>query len=113
MSVSSIFWKAGAVSGALAVALGAFGAHGLQARGIEPKMLNNWETASRYHLIHSVALLAASLHRRALPGGLFVAGIAIFSGSVYLMVLTGERRLGAITPIGGLCLIGGWIALLL
>lgn len=111
--MSSLFWRLGAYSGAAAVALGAFGAHGLQNRVSDPKLLSNWNTAAQYHLIHSLALLAAASHKSPWAGRLFAAGIAVFSGSLYALVLTGERRLGAVTPLGGLCLIGGWLALLL
>lgn len=109
----ALWWKVGAVSGAAAVALGAFGAHGLQKRVNDPKLLATWSTAASYHLVHSVALLVASSQRSRVPGALFAAGIGLFSGSLYLLVLTGERRLGAVTPLGGLCFIGGWLALLL
>ena len=77
-----------------------------------------WSTAVEYQLIHSVALLALALYgsatQRAIApaAGSFVAGIALFSGSLYLLALGGPRWLGPVTPIGGLCLIGGWIALL-
>ncbi|TMW59538.1 hypothetical protein Poli38472_004607 [Pythium oligandrum] len=111
---ASFWWKLGAVSGATAVALGAFGAHGLQTRVKDPKMLKNWETAAHYHLIHSVVLLAAPLSKRpGLTGGLITTGTLLFSGSLYTMVLTNERKLGMITPIGGVAIIAGWLALLL
>jgi uncharacterized membrane protein YgdD (TMEM256/DUF423 family) len=76
-------------------------------------MLKNWETAAHYHLVHSVALGLAAGARSNVPGALFAAGVTLFSGSLYAMVLTGNRSLGAITPIGGLLLTGGWLALLL
>jgi len=103
--------------GALAVAAGAFGAHGLKAR-VGADLLDVWQTAAHYHLLHSVALLAlalfASISGRSihLPASLFGAGILIFSGSLYLLVLTDTRALGAVTPIGGLLLIAGWLSLL-
>mmetsp|Transcript_44667 Transcript_44667/g.109001 ORF Transcript_44667/g.109001 Transcript_44667/m.109001 type:complete len:116 (+) Transcript_44667:52-399(+) len=111
--------KAAAASGALAIALGAFGAHGLKSK-VDPAMLKTWETASHYHLAHSAALLAMATNSSALTKRaakvappLMVAGICLFSGSLYLMVLTNKKALGAITPIGGLMLIGGWLALAL
>lgn len=102
-----------AVSGALAVLAGAFGAHALRAR-LEPAQLDAWTTATHYHLLHSVALLAIGLAAphasRSLqtPCALFLAGMLLFSGSIYALALGGPRWLGPITPIGGLCLIAGW-----
>jgi uncharacterized membrane protein YgdD (TMEM256/DUF423 family) len=109
-----LWWRLGAVLGGVAVALGAFGAHGLQAR-VDAQALGWWETAARYHLAHALALLAVAAHPAAPrhAGWLFVAGILLFSGSLYAMTLTGARGLGAITPLGGLCLIAGWLALAL
>jgi len=108
-----MWWTIGGVSGALAVALGAFGAHGLKNVVEDPHLLEVWDTAAKYHLAHSLALLAVALHPGTpkWPGWLFLAGIGVFSGSLYLMTLTGTRWLGAITPIGGVCLILGWLAL--
>lgn len=106
-----------AVSGSLAVALGAFGAHGLE-RWVEPEGLAAWGTASDYHLLHSVALLALALFAPRtgrsilLPAALWSAGIVLFSGSIYLLTLTGQSWLGPITPLGGGCLILGWLGLL-
>jgi uncharacterized membrane protein YgdD (TMEM256/DUF423 family) len=111
----------GALLGALAVALGAFGAHGLRAR-VTPELLEVYETAVRYHFYHALALVFAGLWAErvgstVVPPGLipaaicFLVGIAVFSGSLYLLVLTGVRWLGAITPIGGLALIAGWLFL--
>lgn len=106
-----------AVLGAIGVILGAFGAHGLQAR-LSAAQLASWETAVKYHLIHSVALLALALFAAQsersiqLPAWAFSLGIVLFSGSIYLLVLTGQRWLGPVTPIGGLCLIAGWLSLL-
>mmetsp|Transcript_27482 Transcript_27482/g.48580 ORF Transcript_27482/g.48580 Transcript_27482/m.48580 type:complete len:87 (+) Transcript_27482:222-482(+) len=82
-------------------------------------MLKVWETSNRYHLFHSLAMLAVPFTIQAKKdvtssskaGWLFAAGIVLFSGSLYAMVLTNQRKLGAITPIGGLCLIGGWVSL--
>ena len=106
-----------AVSGALAVVCGAFGAHGLKAR-LEPAQLEAWTTATQYHLLHSVVLLALALFAAQsgksiqLPAGLFSVGMLLFSGSIYLLVLTQMRWLGPVTPIGGLLLIAGWLSLL-
>jgi uncharacterized membrane protein YgdD (TMEM256/DUF423 family) len=105
-----------ALLGALGVILGAFGAHALQAR-LSTEQLESWNTAVRYHLLHSVVLLALALFSAAsgrsiqLPGWLFSLGIALFSGSIYLLVLTGQRWLGPVTPAGGLLLIAGWLSL--
>ena len=108
-----MWWRIAGALGALAVILGAFGAHGLQARVEDPAQLEWWQTGARYHLAHAVALLGVAAHpaRPRVAGWLFVAGIALFSGSLYVMGLTGVRWLGAITPVGGLCLIAGWVAL--
>lgn len=107
----------GAWLGAVGVGLGAFGAHGLKERvGVE--RLAVWDTAAKYHLIHALAMLATAWACERWPGTaatyagwLFVAGIALFSGSLYALVLTGFRGLGAITPLGGLCFIAGWSCL--
>ncbi|KAL2161081.1 hypothetical protein VTH06DRAFT_8794 [Thermothelomyces fergusii] len=108
---ASFFWKTGAVFGAAAVGLGAFGAHGLKKRISDPAKLANWSTAAQYQLVHSVALLVASSNPVA--GGLFTAGMTMFSGSLYALTLDAERFrfLGPVTPLGGLCLIAGWLAL--
>ncbi|TKA48210.1 hypothetical protein B0A54_01703 [Friedmanniomyces endolithicus] len=112
----SLFWTLGCLSGASSVVLGAFGAHGLKSRLDSPARLANWHTTAQYQLMHSVALLVAE---QAAPKGniwaksLFTAGITMFSGSLYLLVLDPARFrfMGPVTPIGGTCLIGGWIAL--
>jgi uncharacterized membrane protein YgdD (TMEM256/DUF423 family) len=107
----------GSLLGAVGVALGAFGAHGLKSR-VAPDLLVVWETGVKYHLVHVLALLATAwaAERWAGPwttaaGWLFVIGITIFSGSLYVLVLSGQRWLGAITPIGGVAFIAGWVAL--
>jgi len=112
-----IFGSLGAVSGLLGVALGAFGAHGLKGR-LTPEDLAIFETGVRYQMYHALALLllAGFLARGGggaspLAGWAFTVGIAVFSGSLYLMVLTGERWLGAVTPLGGLAFLVGWAAL--
>ena len=103
------WWTVGAVSGAAAVAFGAFGAHALS--GIEPKLLKTWETAAHYHLVHSVAIIVAGQAKHSTAAALLTAGTVILSGSLYALVLTGQRKLGAVTPIGGLLMIAGWLAL--
>lgn len=107
----------GALMGFVGVGLGAFGAHGLRGR-LSPDMLAVFETGVRYQMYHALALLvtAAVLSRaegRAMlvAGWSFTAGILIFSGSLYALALTGVTTLGAITPIGGVAFLVGWIAL--
>ena len=117
MSTSHRLAAVGAVLGLLAVGLGAFGAHAL-ARVIPPDLVETYDTAARYQMVHALAVLAAALlHDRwrrphfAWGGWLFVAGVVIFSGSLYVLSLTGARWLGAITPVGGVCLLAGWAAM--
>lgn len=112
-----VFFGLGSVSAALAVALGAFAAHGLRSR-ISPEALQTFETGARYHMYHALGLLAAAWAMTRWPGGaataagwLFVAGTLLFSGSLYLVAVTGVRGLGAITPFGGLAFMLGWLAL--
>jgi uncharacterized membrane protein YgdD (TMEM256/DUF423 family) len=114
-----LFVMLGALSGALAVAAGAFGAHALRAR-LEPRMLETFETAARYQMYHALALIAVAWVASRWPGSLvnasgwlFVAGTVLFSGSLYALVFTGVRGLGAITPLGGVCFIAAWICLAL
>ena len=93
----------------LGIALGAFGAHGLADRLEETGRLNNWETATHYHLLHGLALFVlAMLPGRPLGYYWLLAGIIIFSGSLYALALTDISRLGAITPIGGISFLVGW-----
>ncbi|KAF2221945.1 hypothetical protein BDZ85DRAFT_283077 [Elsinoe ampelina] len=110
-----VFWTIGCIYGASAVTLGAFGAHGLKKRISDPSKLANWNTAAQYQLIHSGVLLlsTAVAPKNRVAAGLFTAGITMFSGSLYLLVLDPQRfkALGPVTPLGGLCLIGGWAAL--
>jgi uncharacterized membrane protein YgdD (TMEM256/DUF423 family) len=107
----------------LGVALGAFGAHALKSR-LPPDLLAVWHTGVLYHLVHALALFALALYARAAapsgaplpiaaPALAFTLGIALFSGSLYAMALTGIRPLGAVTPFGGLSFLfaWGWIAL--
>ena len=109
--------KVAALSGALAVVAGAFGAHGLKAR-LSPEQLASWSTAAQYHLLHSIVLLALALFAVysdrpiKLSASLFSAGTLLFSGSIYLLLLTQMRWLGPVTPVGGLLLILGWLSLL-
>jgi uncharacterized membrane protein YgdD (TMEM256/DUF423 family) len=103
--------RASGVSGAIAVALGAFGAHALRDR-VDARAMRTWETAASYHLVHALALgIVGAARVRSVAGHLFAAGTLLFSGSLYALVITGERRLGVITPVGGVLLIGGWVAL--
>jgi len=99
----------------LAVALGAFGAHSLKATLELRGMSDVWNKAVLYHFIHAIALLVLALYGTVNRGAwcLLFAGIVLFSGSLYLMALTNVRWLGAVTPIGGLCFLGGWAWLVL
>ena len=108
-------FRIAAIFGFLGVALGAFGAHGLKTVLEQTGRAANWETAVLYHLVHAVVLAAIS-RIEPLPRAawwLFTAGIVIFSGSLYVLAVTGIKMLGAITPFGGLALLGGWLALAL
>jgi len=107
----------GALSAGLAVVAGAFAAHGLRAR-ITPELLAVFETGARYQMYHALGLLAVAwavgrwpASSAAIAGWLFVAGTALFSGSLYLLALGSPSWLGAVTPFGGLCFIAGWVAL--
>jgi uncharacterized membrane protein YgdD (TMEM256/DUF423 family) len=132
-----MLWQIGCLYGASSVALGAFGAHGLRKRISDPQKIASWSTAAHYQvsqtcpvavgtnrmtqsniatqLIHSgVVLIATSVApKNKLASGLFIAGMTMFSGSIYLLVLDPQRfkALGPVTPLGGLCLIAGWVAL--
>ncbi|MDA0748717.1 MAG: DUF423 domain-containing protein [bacterium] len=113
-----IFLTAGAVSAFLGVAAGAFGAHGLRDR-LEPHLMDVFEVGVRYQMYHAFALLATAWVISRWPGPygsiagwLFVAGTVIFSGSLYVLSLSGVRWLGAITPLGGLCFLAGWVYLI-
>jgi uncharacterized membrane protein YgdD (TMEM256/DUF423 family) len=133
------FWTLGCIYGASSVTLGAFGAHGLKKKIPDPARIANWNTAAHYQvrtsplapfsplspyhhvliislkLVHSGVLLLTSAvaPKNTLASSLFVAGMTMFSGSIYLLVLDPQRFkfLGPVTPLGGLCLIGGWVAL--
>ncbi len=110
---------AGALLLALGVAAGAFGAHGLR-RVVSPDLLEVWRTAVLYQLIHGLGLLLlAALARSLDPGlaawaaGLMLAGVLVFSGSLYALTLSGVRALGAVTPVGGVLMIAAWAVLAL
>ena len=114
--------RAAGLFGAIGVGLGAFGAHGLRevlsARG----MVDTWETATRYHLIHAVGLFCIAIWLRQKTGqrswplrwaaGNWITGIVLFSGSLYGLALGGPRWLGPVTPLGGVAFIAGWILLI-
>ena len=113
------FLLLGALSAGLAVAFGAFGAHALRAR-LSPADLATFETGVRYQMYHALALLAVAWIAAQVPGALpraagwlFVAGTVVFSGSLYVLVLTGQRWLGAVTPLGGVAFLAGWACLAL
>lgn len=111
------WWLGAALSGALVVMAGAFGAHALEG-ALAPRLVAAFETGVRYQAWHTLALLAvlawrgtSALAGQRLAMGLWAAGIALFSGSLYAMALTGARGLGMITPLGGVLMIAGWLAL--
>jgi uncharacterized membrane protein YgdD (TMEM256/DUF423 family) len=111
------FFLLGALSAFVGVAAGAFGAHGLKER-LSAEMLAVFETGVRYQMYHAFALIAAAWAAARWPGAwtnasgwLFVAGTLVFSGSLYVLSLTGLRWLGAITPLGGLAFLAGWLCL--
>lgn len=111
------WWLGAALSGALVVVAGAFGAHALEGQ-LAPRMVAAFETGVRYQAWHTLALLVvlawrstASLAGQRLAMRLWAAGMALFSGSLYAMALTGVTSLGMITPLGGVLMIGGWLAL--
>ena len=113
---AKLFLVIGAIAMLAAVALGAFGAHGLKSQ-IAPDLLAVYRTAVEYHFYHALGLLAVGLVAQRLPasgwlrasGWLMLAGIVIFSGSLYLLALTGVRAFGAVTPIGGLAFMLAWV----
>lgn len=114
-----IFALLGSIFALLGVGAGAFGAHAMS-DNIEPRMLEIWETGVQYQMYHALALFAAAwLYHQTeataalVAGWSFTSGILVFSGSLYLIVFTGIRGLGAITPIGGLALMVGWFCCML
>lgn len=114
-----IFFALGALSGFISVAAGAFGAHALRGR-LSPEYLGIFETAARYQMYHALALLAVAwaITRGAgstaqWAGWLFLIGTVLFSGSLYALALSGTRWLGAITPLGGVAFLAGWLCLAL
>ena len=115
--MTRIFFALGSIFGGLAVGLGAFGAHGL-VNILTPERLVTYETAVRYQMYHAIALLVVALALTQWPaatkplqtgGWLFVAGIILFSGSLYLLSVSGIRWLGAVTPLGGVAFVAGWL----
>ncbi len=118
LPAAKLFIGVGALAAALGVVLGAFGAHALKAR-LSPEMLAVWQTAVQYHLWHALGIVAIGALAQHLPGSgplrlggwLLLAGIVLFSGSLYVLALSGVRWLGAVAPFGGACFIAGWLAL--
>ena len=115
MTTAGRLLAAAAVSGAVAVAVGAFGAHALR-EAVTPDRLGTWQTGASYHLAHAVVgALAAVVGRESRwarrAASLFLAGTLLFSGSLYALVLLDAAWLGAVTPLGGVAFIAGWIAL--
>jgi uncharacterized membrane protein YgdD (TMEM256/DUF423 family) len=116
--MAKLFITLASISAMLAVAFGAFGAHGLKSR-LDDYALGVFQTAVQYHFYHSLALLAVGVIALNQPqtamlkssGWLFLIGIVVFSGSLYALSITGVRWLGAITPLGGLAFIAGWACL--
>jgi len=116
-SLSRLFIALGAINGLLSVAAGAFGAHALKAR-LPAELLAVFETGARYHMFHALGLVGVGLFLAARPSGLasasgwaMLAGIVLFSGSLYALALSGVRALGAITPLGGVAFLVGWTLL--
>lgn len=116
--MSRLFFALGAGFGFLSVMLGAFGAHALRGK-LEPRMLEVFETGVRYQMYHAFALIATAWAISQWPSGwmqiagwLFVAGIVVFSGSLYGLTLSGVRVLGAVTPLGGIFFLAGWLCLI-
>lgn len=116
--MAKVFLLLSSISGFLAVALGAFGAHGLK-NTLSDSLLSAFQTGVQYHFYHTLALLLTAVLMFRYPqikwlewsGILFLLGIVLFSGSLYAMALGGPRWLGPVTPIGGLCFMAGWLLL--
>lgn len=118
--MARLYLALAAASGFLAVALGAFGAHALRG-SLDAYALSVYDTAVLYHFVHTLALFGVALLLRslspsprslAIAGGAFAVGVLVFSGSLYLLAVTGQRWLGAVTPVGGVAFLLGWISLL-
>ncbi len=115
-----IFLILGSLNALIGVALGAFGAHGLKSR-VAPDLLSVWQTGVQYHLIHALALLLIGILCQLMPDAALVRsagwslqlGILLFSGSLYVLVLSGVKSLGIITPLGGVAFLVGWLLLAL
>ncbi|WP_166241915.1 DUF423 domain-containing protein [Paenibacillus turpanensis] len=117
--MAKLFLLWGSINMFLGVALGAFGAHGLKER-ISERMLANWNTGVHYHMVHALGLILLAVLVDKLQateslvgwsGKLLLAGIVLFSGSLYVMALTNQTKLGAITPLGGVAFLAGWVLL--
>lgn len=116
MSVSKLFIVLGSMNGLLAVSLGAFGAHALEGR-LDTDMLSVYRTAVEYHFYHALATMVVGVLMLHVPGSawlevagwLMLAGIVLFSGSLYVLAVSGVRWLGAITPVGGTAFIAAWV----
>lgn len=120
MLPTAVFTGVAAAFGLTGVVFGAYGAHGLAARGATPDQLVSWQTAVQYLLIHAVALFALSIWMKlqastllSITAWAWIAGVVFFSGSIFVLVLGGPRWFGPITPLGGVALIAGWAVLLL
>lgn len=112
LAIMRLWLGIAAVNGALAVAAGAFAAHGLKAQ-MSPDMLAVFETGARYHMYHALAMGLAAMAGAGWAPKLFLGGILLFSGSLYLLALSGMTWLGAVTPLGGVLFLAGWIFLAL
>lgn len=119
--MGKVFFVLGSLIGGIGVAIGAFGAHGLKNR-IPPEILDSWEVAVRYQMYHALALIAvawaitqwpAEVKLLSVGGWAFMGGILLFSGSLYILVLSGIKWLGAITPVGGVAFVVGWACLVI
>ena len=115
------FFIMGSIVSGLAVALGAFGAHGLK-NLVAPEMIDTWEKAVRYQMYHALGILLLAWAVTHWPpqanlltvgGWLFLAGVMLFSGSLYILVLSGIKWLGAITPLGGVAFVAGWLCMVI
>jgi uncharacterized membrane protein YgdD (TMEM256/DUF423 family) len=114
-----LFIILGAINAFLAVALGAFGAHGLEGK-VEPKYLEIWKTAVQYQMFHAIGLMIVGFLLGQFPGSsvlnwsgwLMLIGIILFSGSLFVLAVTAISKLGAITPLGGLAFLAAWVLLI-